>query len=44
MTDFADLRGEQARQILDAEQVFAAYRDVKAELDRRFAGAPDVDL
>ena len=39
MAGFVELRGEQARQIVDAEQVFSAYREARAELDRRFAGA-----
>lgn len=36
---YRELRHDQARQALDAEQVFAAYRTAKAEFDNRFAGS-----
>ena len=38
-TDFTELRSEQTRQLIDAEQVFSAYRAARSEQDRRFAGA-----
>ncbi|GJE71080.1 GSU2403 family nucleotidyltransferase fold protein [Methylorubrum podarium] len=36
---FSDLRNEQIRQTIDAEQVFSGYRSARGELDTRFAGS-----
>lgn len=36
---FKDLSGEQIRQIIDAEQVFEAYRDARLEHDTRYRGS-----
>lgn len=36
---FRDLDGDQARQTVDAEQVFAGYEGARGEWERRFSGA-----
>ena len=36
---FTDLNGDQARQTIDTEQVFAAYAAARTELDHRYAGS-----
>ena len=36
---YKELKHDQARQAIDAAQVFSAYRAAKAELDTRFAGS-----
>lgn len=36
---FSDLRNDQIRQVIDAEQVFSGYRSARGELDARFAGS-----
>lgn len=38
MMFYNELRNEQARQIIDVEQVFSAYRTARTELEERFAG------
>ncbi len=39
MSEYRDLRGEQARQIIDLEQVFATFMSARAELGQRYTGA-----
>ncbi|CAO4154782.1 GSU2403 family nucleotidyltransferase fold protein [Methylorubrum aminovorans] len=36
---FSDLRNDQIRQVIDAEQAFSGYRSARGELDARFAGS-----
>ena len=37
--NLSDLTGEQTRQAIDVDQIFAAYREARDELDRRYAGS-----
>jgi hypothetical protein len=39
LTHFQNLSNDQARQQIDAQQLFAAYRDVRAELTRDYVGS-----
>lgn len=39
MADFTDWTHEQVRQLVDVEQVYAAYQAARTELAQRFAGS-----